>query len=58
MAGSGKTTLMQRFNNYFHTESIPSYILNLDPAVLDVPYDPNVDIRDTVRVFLRQTLSD
>ena len=49
MAGSGKTTLMQRFNNYFHMQKIPNYILNLDPAVLEVPYEPNVDIRDTVR---------
>ena len=27
---------------------IPGYILNLDPAVLDVPYGANIDIRDTV----------
>ena len=49
MAGSGKTTLMQRFNNYFHLENVPNYIVNLDPAVSEVPYDPNIDIRDTVR---------
>lgn len=48
MAGSGKTTLMQRFNNYFALERVPSYIVNLDPAVTEVPYEPNIDIRDTV----------
>ncbi len=26
-----------------------AYVVNLDPAVLNVPYEPNVDIRDTVK---------
>jgi GTPase SAR1 family protein len=25
-----------------------TYILNLDPAVMHLPYAPNIDIRDTV----------
>ncbi|WVN88883.1 uncharacterized protein L203_104098 [Cryptococcus depauperatus CBS 7841] len=48
MAGSGKTTLMQRLNSYLHSKSTPPYILNLDPAVLHMPYQANIDIRDTV----------
>ncbi|KAG2393959.1 hypothetical protein C9374_003723 [Naegleria lovaniensis] len=48
MAGSGKTTLMQRINAYVYEKQHPSYIINLDPAVLDVPYGANIDIRDTV----------
>lgn len=24
------------------------YLINLDPAVLDLPYEPNIDIRDTI----------
>ncbi len=48
MAGSGKTTLMQRINSYLHMTHQPVYIINLDPAVTEVPYDPNIDIRDTV----------
>jgi len=48
MAGSGKTTLMQRLNAHLHQHEIPGYILNLDPAVTHVPYAPNIDIRDTV----------
>ena len=48
MAGSGKTSLMQRVNAYRHAKSSPPYVINLDPAVRDLPYDANVDIRDTV----------
>ncbi|KAL0216636.1 hypothetical protein P9112_008820 [Eukaryota sp. TZLM1-RC] len=48
MAGAGKTTLLQRLNGYMHEKSIPSYLVNLDPAVLKVPFTPNIDIRDTV----------
>lgn len=48
MAGSGKTTLMQRLNSYLHTQKTPPYILNLDPAVAHLPYEANIDIRDTV----------
>ena len=50
MAGSGKTTLMQRINSHLHMQKTPGYIINLDPAVLKVPYSPNIDIRDTVHV--------
>lgn len=48
MAGSGKTTLMQRFNAEAHMRSLPSYVVNLDPAVAHLPYGANIDIRDTV----------
>ena len=48
MAGSGKTTLMQRINAHVHERNNPSYMLNLDPAVLHVPYKIHIDIRDTV----------
>ena len=50
MAGSGKTTLLQRINTYLHEKGRPGYLLNLDPAVADTPYEPNIDIRDTVRL--------
>lgn len=48
MAGSGKTTFLQRINSHLHTKKIPGYIINLDPAVTHVPYGANIDIRDTV----------
>ncbi|KAI9455638.1 XPA-binding protein 1 [Boletus coccyginus] len=50
MAGAGKSTFVQRLNSHLHTvnPSRPPYILNLDPAVAHVPFEPNIDIRDTV----------
>lgn len=48
MAGSGKTTFMQRINNYLHINNKKPYVLNLDPAVLNVPFEPNIDIRDSI----------
>ncbi|CAD0089683.1 unnamed protein product [Aureobasidium vineae] len=48
MAGSGKTTFMQRINSHLHSKQTPPYVLNLDPAVRKVPFDSNIDIRDSV----------
>jgi nucleoside-triphosphatase THEP1 len=48
MAGSGKTTLMQRINIYMEEQRIRSYYINLDPAVKSVPFGANIDIRDTI----------
>lgn len=48
MAGSGKTTFMQRINNYLHINKKKPYVLNLDPAVLNVPFEANIDIRDSI----------
>ncbi|KAG1673562.1 hypothetical protein FOA52_003862 [Chlamydomonas sp. UWO 241] len=49
MAGSGKTTLIQQINSYMSRKQTNGYIINLDPAVMHVPYSPNIDIRDTVK---------
>lgn len=48
MAGSGKTTFMQRLNVHCHQHKKPNYVINLDPGVTHLPYSPNIDIRDTV----------
>ena len=55
MAGSGKTTFMQRLNAHLHTQHQkspttiqPPYVVNLDPAVISVPFESNIDIRDSV----------
>ncbi|KAI9768325.1 MAG: hypothetical protein M1840_004933 [Geoglossum simile] len=48
MAGSGKTTFMQRINSHLHGKNEPPYVINLDPAVRSVPFDSNIDIRDSV----------
>eukprot|EP01027_Heterolobosea_sp_BB2_P013758 GEZU01019807.1.p1 GENE.GEZU01019807.1~~GEZU01019807.1.p1 ORF type:complete len:318 (-),score=75.20 GEZU01019807.1:31-984(-) len=49
MAGSGKTTLMQRLSTHAFENGISAYTINLDPAVNEVPYPTNIDIRDTVK---------
>lgn len=56
----GKTTLMQRLNSYLHSKNTPPYILNLDPAVTHMPYEANIDIRDTVdyREVMKQSVSE
>lgn len=48
MAGTGKTTLVHRLQHHATARGLRSYFINLDPAVSDVPYDANIDIRDTV----------
>eukprot|EP00833_Pecoramyces_ruminatium_P000512 jgi/Orpsp1_1/1174544/evm.model.c7180000050531.1 len=48
MAGSGKTSFIQRVNSYIHSNGKAGYLLNLDPAVSQVPFGANIDIRDTV----------
>ncbi len=46
--GSGKTTFMQRINAHLHSRNQTPYVLNLDPAVLSVPFEANIDIRDSI----------
>jgi len=48
MAGSGKTSFVQRLTAHLHMKKTPPYVINLDPAVLEVPFPANIDIRDTV----------
>ncbi|CAG8488901.1 77_t:CDS:2 [Paraglomus occultum] len=48
MAGSGKTTFMQRINAFLHGQGKPPYVINLDPAVTHLPFTANIDIRDTI----------
>lgn len=54
MAGSGKTTFVQRLVSHLHGQRVKDaekkvpYVVNLDPAVHEVPFPANVDIRDTV----------
>lgn len=39
---------MQQLNARLHGRKQPPYIVNLDPAVKHVPFDRNIDIRDSV----------
>lgn len=49
MAGSGKSSFVQRLSAYLHEKKATPYLINLDPAVNTVPYPANIDIRDTVK---------
>ncbi|CAK9145682.1 unnamed protein product [Ilex paraguariensis] len=49
MAGSGKTTFLHRLVCHTQASNIRGYVMNLDPAVLTLPFGANIDIRDTVR---------
>jgi len=48
MAGSGKTTFVQRLTADLYQDKKNPYVVNLDPACKEVPYPANIDIRDTV----------
>ena len=39
---------MQRINSHLHSKQNVPYVLNLDPAVYSVPFDSNIDIRDSI----------
>lgn len=47
-AGSGKSTLTSNFHDWFEQRGIDTVIVNLDPGAENLPYEPNVDIRDWI----------
>ena len=49
-AGSGKSSLIYAFQEWLTLQGLDSVIVNLDPGVEHMPYEPDVDIRDWVRV--------
>lgn len=44
MAGSGKTSVVNQLKKRISN----AFVVNLDPAVYDVPYFPDIDIRQSV----------
>jgi len=49
-AGSGKTTLASSLGDWLGRKGVQAEILNLDPGVEYLPYDPIVDVREYVDV--------
>jgi GTPase SAR1 family protein len=49
-AGSGKSSLIYAFQEWLTLHGLDSITVNLDPGVENIPYEPDVDIRDWVRV--------
>jgi len=49
-AGSGKSRLTAAFNDWLKMSKQDVAIVNLDPGVSSLPYQPDVDVRDYVNV--------
>ena len=55
-AGSGKSLLTDALKNWYVNRGEDAIAVNLDPGVVDLPYEPDVDIRD--RIQLQQVMQD
>ncbi len=55
-AGSGKSALTNALKTWYVNRGEDAIAVNLDPGVLDLPYDADVDIRD--RIQLQQVMQD
>jgi GPN-loop GTPase len=47
-AGSGKSTLTSSMQQWCHDRGLDAIIVNLDPGAENLPYEPDVDIRDWI----------
>ncbi len=55
-AGSGKSLLTSSLASWYREKSQDAICVNLDPGVLSLPYDPDVDIR--TQIDLQQIMAD
>jgi len=49
-AGSGKSLLTASFNEWLKVGKQKASIVNLDPGVLNLPYTPDIDIRNSIDI--------
>lgn len=49
-AGSGKSLLTAAFSNWLKLKEQDVITVNLDPGVLNLPYTPDVDVRDRILI--------
>jgi len=49
-AGSGKSMLTAAFANWLHLQKQDVITVNLDPGVITMPYTPDIDIRDYIKI--------
>jgi hypothetical protein len=47
-AGSGKSTLTYNYKRWMELRSLDAITVNLDPGAENLPYEPDVDIRDWI----------
>lgn len=55
-AGSGKSLLTGALKDWYVNRGEDAIAVNLDPGVVELPYDPDVDIRD--RIQLQEVMED
>lgn len=55
-AGSGKSLLTSALKNWYVNRGEDAIAVNLDPGVVDLPYEPDVDVRD--RIQLQAVMED
>jgi len=57
-AGSGKSTFAAVLAEYMEERGSSALLVNLDPAVFSLPYEPHVDVREYVKIedFTREGL--
>lgn len=49
-AGCGKSTLTNAFHTWLSSQGYDAITVNLDPGADSLPYDPDVDIRDWIKL--------
>jgi len=49
-AGCGKSTLTNAFQTWLQNQGYDSITVNLDPGVDSIPYEPDVDVRDWIKL--------
>ncbi len=49
-AGAGKSTLVAAYDRWAKQHGLSTTLVNLDPGAEALPYEPDIDIRDTVRL--------
>jgi len=48
MAGAGKSSIICRLQEECERQGRRAYMINLDPAVRNLAFEPNIDVRDTI----------
>ncbi len=50
-AGSGKSMLTSRLVEYYASKGKDVIAVNLDPGVIELPYEPDVDVREYIDIY-------
>ena len=48
MAGSGKSSLVGNFKEWLKLNEQNAIAVNLDPGVINLPYNPDIDVRTQI----------